>query len=153
MAQREHPKKERAPAQVLSRRELLKTLAALGGAVAASSLLPEKWAKPEVGAGALPAHAQSTVGVECWLDPPDPVMDGTVTAYLQFIPGLVGRQARLDVYFDDPTPHISVLRLSNGAGPGSHTFVIPNEQGIYMTVVWMDPITQLPFCKIENVDI
>lgn len=52
--------------QALSRRELLKTLTALGGAAAASSLLPERWAQPQVGAGALPAHAQSTF---------DPVID------------------------------------------------------------------------------
>ncbi len=44
----------------ISRRELVKALTALGGATAASSLLPQKWAKPEVGAGVLPAHAQST---------------------------------------------------------------------------------------------
>ncbi|MBN1147398.1 MAG: twin-arginine translocation signal domain-containing protein [Anaerolineales bacterium] len=44
----------------LSRRELLKALAALGGATAASSLLPVKWSRPEIGAGALPAHAQAT---------------------------------------------------------------------------------------------
>jgi hypothetical protein len=45
----------------ISRRELLKTMAALGGAVAASSLLPEKWSQPQVGVGALPAHAQSSL--------------------------------------------------------------------------------------------
>jgi hypothetical protein len=61
--------------QALSRRELLKALTALGGAAAASSLLPEKWAKPQVGAGVLPAHAQSTLRcippytiVDCGLD-------------------------------------------------------------------------------------
>ena len=58
--------------QALSRRELLKALAALSGAVTTSSLLPEKWVTPEVGAGALPAHAQGTPGkygiVECDLD-------------------------------------------------------------------------------------
>ena len=47
--------------QALSRRELLKAMTALGGAVAASSMLPGKWAKPEVGAGVLPAHAQGTL--------------------------------------------------------------------------------------------
>ena len=46
--------------QEFSRRELLKAMTALGGAVASSSLLPGKWAKPEIGAGALPAHAQGT---------------------------------------------------------------------------------------------
>jgi hypothetical protein len=46
--------------RALSRRELLKVLTAAGGAVAASSLLPKKWSKPQVGLGALPAHAQAT---------------------------------------------------------------------------------------------
>jgi hypothetical protein len=50
------PKDERT----LSRRELLKALTALGGAAVASSLLPERWAQPEIGAGVLPAHAQAT---------------------------------------------------------------------------------------------
>jgi hypothetical protein len=46
--------------QELSRREVLKALAAIGGAAAASALLPERWVKPVVEAGVLPAHAQST---------------------------------------------------------------------------------------------
>lgn len=49
------------------RRKLLKALAATGGAVTATSLLPDKWAKPVVDVGVLPAHAQVsptlTVGV------------------------------------------------------------------------------------------
>ncbi|MBN1180046.1 MAG: twin-arginine translocation signal domain-containing protein [Anaerolineae bacterium] len=42
----------------LSRRELLKALAATGGAVAAATLLPEQWSSPAVQVGVLPAHAQ-----------------------------------------------------------------------------------------------
>ncbi|HEY9078017.1 MAG TPA: twin-arginine translocation signal domain-containing protein [Anaerolineaceae bacterium] len=44
----------------VTRRELLKVLAASGGAVAAASFLPGKWVKPLVKAGVLPAHAQSS---------------------------------------------------------------------------------------------
>jgi hypothetical protein len=47
--------------QTLNRRELLKALGAIGGAAAASVLLPEQWAKPVVEAGVGPAHAQSSV--------------------------------------------------------------------------------------------
>ena len=50
--------------QALDRRELLKALTTLSGAAAASSLLPETWAKPEIGAGLLPAHALSTLRCE-----------------------------------------------------------------------------------------
>lgn len=42
----------------ISRRQLLKTLAATGGAIAASSLLPDEWSNPVVDVGTLPAHAQ-----------------------------------------------------------------------------------------------
>lgn len=51
---------EETPNETLSRRQLLKTLAATGGAVSASSLLPGKWVKPVVEVGLLPAHAQVT---------------------------------------------------------------------------------------------
>jgi hypothetical protein len=49
---------EQAPEETLGRRQLLKALAATGGAAAAASLLPGKWAKPVIEAGVLPAHAQ-----------------------------------------------------------------------------------------------
>jgi hypothetical protein len=42
----------------VSRRRLLKTLAVTGGVAAASTMLPNKWAKPVVQVGVLPAHAQ-----------------------------------------------------------------------------------------------
>jgi hypothetical protein len=45
--------------KTISRRELLKAMTALGGALAAISL-PERWMKPVIGAGVLPAHAQGT---------------------------------------------------------------------------------------------
>ena len=48
----------------LSRRELLKALAAAGGALGAAAFLPGKWTKPLVEAGVLPAHAQGTEMLE-----------------------------------------------------------------------------------------
>ena len=47
--------------QSLSRRELLKALAATAGATAAAAFLPGNWVKPVVTAGVLPAHAQGTL--------------------------------------------------------------------------------------------
>lgn len=38
----------------------MKILSATGGAIAASSLLPNKWSSPVVETGAIPVHAQST---------------------------------------------------------------------------------------------
>ncbi len=49
------------PKPVLTRRDALKTLAAMTGAIALSNL-PNKWEKPVVAVGALPAHAAASVG-------------------------------------------------------------------------------------------
>lgn len=63
--------------QKLSRREVLKALAAIGGAAAASVLLPEKWIEPVVEAGVLPAHAQSSIVCE----PPYAIVGCAITDY------------------------------------------------------------------------
>ena len=44
----------------LDRRELLKVLTAAGGGLAAAAFLPDKWLKPVMESGVLPAHAQAT---------------------------------------------------------------------------------------------
>jgi hypothetical protein len=44
--------------KTISRRRLLKIIAAAGGAVTASSMLPAEWVKPLVEIGMLPVHAQ-----------------------------------------------------------------------------------------------
>jgi hypothetical protein len=44
----------------LSRREALKALSAASGAILTAAMLPDKWAKPVVGSGVLPAHAQAS---------------------------------------------------------------------------------------------
>lgn len=51
---------EKSSETTLGRRELLKALAATGGAVTAASLVPGEWAKPVIEAGLLPAHAQAS---------------------------------------------------------------------------------------------
>jgi len=48
----------------ITRREALKALTAAGGAVLAGAMLPDKWAKPIIGRGVLPAHAQASVVFE-----------------------------------------------------------------------------------------
>jgi len=44
----------------LSRRDLLKALAASSGALTLGAFLPEKWVKPVIQAGVVPVHAQGT---------------------------------------------------------------------------------------------
>ena len=51
---------EESQQHTISRRALLKALAAAGGAVAATTLLPGEWAKPVVKVGVLPVHAQGS---------------------------------------------------------------------------------------------
>jgi hypothetical protein len=55
---------EKDQAKKITRREALKALTAAGGAVMAGAMLPDKWAKPVIGSGVLPAHAQASVVFE-----------------------------------------------------------------------------------------
>ena len=48
------------PAEPLSRRELLKALAAAGGVLGARAIVPTQWMKPQIESGNLPPHAQTT---------------------------------------------------------------------------------------------
>ena len=63
-----HEPKTTPEENTLSRRELLKALAAAGGALGAAAFLPGKWTKPLVEAGVLPAHAQATFGPRPTID-------------------------------------------------------------------------------------
>jgi hypothetical protein len=54
------PPAENPEERTVSRRRLLRILAATGGAIAASGVLPSQWTKPVVEVGVLPAHAQVT---------------------------------------------------------------------------------------------
>jgi hypothetical protein len=47
--------------QQISRREVLKALAATSGALAAAAFLPDRWTPPVLQSGVLPAHAQTSV--------------------------------------------------------------------------------------------
>lgn len=49
--------------KTVSRRQLLKAISAAGGAVAATTLLPNEWTPPIVETGALPIHAQASPAI------------------------------------------------------------------------------------------
>ncbi len=76
----------------VSRRRLLKLMAVTGGVVATSQLIPGEWAKPVIGFGTLPAHAQgsaapltSTTILGTWnVVGPDPGGATTWTATVTF---------------------------------------------------------------------
>jgi hypothetical protein len=51
---------EKKQSTEITRRKLLKLIAAGGGALAGLTLLPDKWVKPVLGSGVLPVHAASS---------------------------------------------------------------------------------------------
>lgn len=109
---------QHGPEEGLSRREALKAAAALGAAVAASSLVPSRWSKPKVGVGALPAHAQGTVVppppgeeltciaspyVGAQIVPGDPIFfDSKVALEATLDPATAGVELRVDVQILGP---------------------------------------------------
>jgi hypothetical protein len=152
-----------------TRRELLKSLAALGGAVAASSLLPEKWSRPQVGAGALPAHAQSTLcappyeidrctidliqnlGLElttsAWILPPCPGIEMFVRLFV-----IVELEQPYTLEYPSPP---SISTDANGKVTWSTT-VIDFPQGavqIYAEWSFLNPADGSDSCETEKIDV
>lgn len=119
---------EECQEQTISRRKLLKVLAVTGGTVAATMLLPSKWAKPVVEVGVLPVHAQAT-------PPSDPVYSavcdstpggGDITNYH----GLPSGTGRIDNIR-------ASLTLVSGTGPVEGITVT-------MTAIAITPSSSLP---------
>jgi hypothetical protein len=111
--------------QALSRRELLKLLLAVGGGVAASSLLPSKWSKPEIGVGALPVHAQATNGYSMWCG----VYDAGTDMYFD---GMAGSYIMVaGAYLVPPTAGIAVhltFIVANAETPVNYSQVTETDQ-------------------------
>jgi len=105
---------------MLSRRRLLKTILATGGAVAASTLLPSKWAEPVVEVGLLPAHAQVTEPTEEPTEEP-----ARYSLYCDSLPGggelTAGSLSNVT----------STLELSSGSGP---------IEGVDVTIACTNPL-------------
>lgn len=99
----------------VTRREMLKAILAAGGAVSAASFIPEKWLKPVVGSGVLPAHAQGSIpqlgtitGLAYFqfFDNTKPIENETVSLFAGFInttamKGTAAKQAKT-LFIPDP---------------------------------------------------
>jgi len=159
---------EQAPEKTLGRRELLKALAAAGGAVTASSLLPGEWAKPVVEVGVLPAHAQvserrerpgllSITTCSTAPIPPEEVIfgDSTVHTFAVISATRSGVQLRRTMTALLPTPAV-INTITGSTVNGTWTppdFALPNlttdpAGGEFLTVLWefVDPDVGVNTC-------
>lgn len=136
----------------ITRREVLKSAIAAGGAVAAASFLPDRWLKPTVADGVLPAHAQGsapTLGAitgrayyDLGKDVEKPVVDETVALFSGFIDFAVrsGGGVKLAKLDPGPAPIETAQTVSNGAyafydlAPGQYTVVLEYESFPYVQV-------------------
>jgi hypothetical protein len=140
------PKDEQQEQNAISRREVLKAMAAVTGAAALAGL-PSKWKKPVVQVGALPAHAQGT----------SPTGGVTIT---DASGECVNQFNQWDLYFDYVIPggavsfELSIVGLPSGctgvlegtpklektgdafSGSGKYSFIykVKNEQGACTSV-------------------
>jgi hypothetical protein len=150
----------------ISRRELLKALAALGGAVAASSLLPEKWSQPQVGIGVLPAHAQSSLCIppysidRCTIALPTNEILTTSAWITPACPGVqmaLGIVIRINVEAQPESETQTVQGLyTDSAGKATFTMSVPlpgAPKSIYAVWSFFDPGDGSGFCTTPQIDI
>jgi hypothetical protein len=133
----------------VSRRGLLKVIAAAGGTAAAAAVLPDRWLKPMIQIGATPAHAQTsvsrpvilglTVGFAVLTPPPAAgvkrlVMLRATFGYedpLEELDDTATLSATLDpcgaiVYQDKPLQDLSSYLREGDAGSGTIGFDFPH---------------------------
>ena len=126
---------EETPEKTLGRRELLKVLAAAGGAVTANSLLPGEWAKPVVEVGVLPAHAQTsepgnppgitpgilgcTASGEGTGSADTVFQNDTILSTVDILPALDGVRMQRRITSDDPN-HLVIVDDSALTSGGGH---------------------------------
>lgn len=138
----------------ISRRELLKVIAAAGGALAASTLLPGRWARPIVEAGVLPAHAQQS----------PPLGTGDFQATLTWDQGNSNNRVDVDlhviepsgyhVYFSQKVGPTATLDYDNTIGLGpENAFVLPGNAaaGTYQVfiVYWLGAVPTTATIRIR----
>ena len=106
--------------QRVSRRKLLQILAASGGAVAATALLPEEWVEPVVEVGVLPAHAQVSPTPTPTATPIPPYAITSCTAFNAAGGGIIGPTDTMRMYADilPADPGIQLQRTITPEDPG-----------------------------------
>ncbi|MEE8389485.1 MAG: twin-arginine translocation signal domain-containing protein [Anaerolineae bacterium] len=114
------PEEERHK-RTISRRKLLKALAAAGGAVAVTTLLPSKWAKPVVEVGVLPVHAQATA-VAIPTATPRPLATIILCSTFNAAGGTIGPTDTIGTYADITHP-------TNPSGIQLRRIITLNEPG------------------------
>lgn len=129
--------------QTISRRKLLKVLAATGGTVTVTMLLPNKWAKPVVEVGVLPVHAQAT-DTPLPTDTPIPAIiitcsaanvtgattigpSDTIVTYAEILPATGGIELRRTITLNQAGhPQDGVVATDTGVTNASGRFQAPN---------------------------
>jgi hypothetical protein len=133
--------------KTISRRQLLKTLIATGGAVTASTLLPGKWSRPVVEVGVLPAHAQASaptltptptstprppyaiIGCYAYNAAGGGIITPTdvIQAYAEIAPATAGVQLRRTITLHESThPQNGVIATDTGSTDASGVFQPPD---------------------------
>ena len=118
----------------LNRRDAMKTLGAIAGASVLANL-PNKWSKPELAAGVLPAHAQTSIAYtyDCWISPEStgvPRVHGPFYDYYNFY------------FFLQVTPTIDQLWALHFhlPGGGNQIFCLPSTSGYVAQEIPMDSL-------------
>jgi hypothetical protein len=159
--------------QSISRRELLKVMTALGGSVAASSIIPARWVKPALESGVLPAHAQSTLRclppyeiVECDLQASAPPNAASVSlvSHAWISPPCPGIELVLQVVIREvvpvkpelPNPEVTFKTDSEGKATANFILNINStapEVDFFVHVVWsfFNPSDGSGTCTTEEV--
>ena len=127
--------------QSLSRRELLKALAATAGATAAAAFLPANWVKPVIKAGVLPAHAQGTLQYDLLCDlflgeqnvsnQSIPAGDVVITCRAQVQPPTAGVGINIYYTYSLPAPGVGSLNVTTLAD-GSCQALIAHLSGGFL---------------------
>ena len=101
-----------------SRRNLLKSITAGGGAVIAGKTLPESWSRPVVDSVLLPAHAQTSPTSRTFFGPATVVSIGSRDRNDSTLFADIYRMLVNDAYADGPPPpgqsNGTILAIENG---------------------------------------